>query len=233
MPMSATCTRGSVVVSRPLPSFVTRQMLPVSATPKLPPLMPMSALRNSGRRRLRANAVMCGTSDTSSSVAPSPRLEQLRDVVPALVDDRRDDVRRMVLVDLDDELAEVRLDDVDAGSLERSVELDLLAHHRLRFHGRRTPCSARCRRRWRPRPRRCRPSGRVRRAARLFRKLTEIVIRAARSCARGCARVIADRIGFRQRREGCLRDSSQARRRALQLRLERVIFGAPLHDGRR
>ena len=135
MPISATCTRGSVVVSRPLPSFVQMQRLPVSATPKLPPEMPMSALRNPARSRRRANAVICGTSTTSSSVAPSSA-EGLRDVVPVLVDDRRDDVRRMVLVDLDDELAEVRLEDVDAGAGERGVEVDLLAHHRLRFHRR-------------------------------------------------------------------------------------------------
>ena len=135
MPMSATCTRGTVVVSRPLPSFVQMQRLPVSATPKLPPEIPMSALRKPARRRRLANAVICGTSATSSSVACELLLEEPRHIAAALVDDRRHDVRRMVAVDLDDELAEIGLEDVDAGAGERGVELDLLADHRLRFHG--------------------------------------------------------------------------------------------------
>ena len=47
IPMSATCTRGIVVTMRPLPSLVTRQIVPVLTTPKLAPVMPMSARRNS------------------------------------------------------------------------------------------------------------------------------------------------------------------------------------------
>src|SRR5438128_748524 len=44
--MTATCTRGSVVTIRPLPSFVTRTTVPVSATAKLAPGIPMSACRH-------------------------------------------------------------------------------------------------------------------------------------------------------------------------------------------
>ncbi len=69
MPISATCTRGRDVVSRPLPSFVVMQTLPVAATPKLPPEMPMSAWRKPLRSTRRASAAMRGASATSSSVA--------------------------------------------------------------------------------------------------------------------------------------------------------------------
>ena len=56
MPIIATWMRGNVVTIRPLPSFVTRQMDPVSATPKFAPVIPMSARRNSSRSRRRAVA---------------------------------------------------------------------------------------------------------------------------------------------------------------------------------
>ena len=62
------CTGGSEVTIRPLPSLVTRQMVPVSATAKLPPVMPTSAERNTSRSRRRAKAVRA----PGSSVRPSP-----------------------------------------------------------------------------------------------------------------------------------------------------------------
>ena len=71
MPIIATWTRGSCVDRRPLPSLVQMQTLPVSATPKLTPVMPMSASRKALRSTRRASCVICGTSATSSSVAPS------------------------------------------------------------------------------------------------------------------------------------------------------------------
>ena len=43
MPITAMCTRGTDVQSRPFPSFVTSTIDPVSATPKLQPEMPRSA----------------------------------------------------------------------------------------------------------------------------------------------------------------------------------------------
>ena len=46
MPIIATCIRGTEVHIRPLPSFVTKVMVPVSATAKLAPVMPISALAN-------------------------------------------------------------------------------------------------------------------------------------------------------------------------------------------
>ena len=57
--------------------------------------------------------------------------ERLGDLFLRLVDDRRDDVRRHVLVELDDVLAEVGLHHPHVRGLERVVQLDLLGHHRL------------------------------------------------------------------------------------------------------
>src|SRR5207247_2236908 len=53
-PITATCTRGSEVAMRPLPSLVTRTTVPVSATAKLAPVMPRSAVRNFSRNSSRA-----------------------------------------------------------------------------------------------------------------------------------------------------------------------------------
>ncbi len=69
MPMTATWIRGSVVTMRPLPSFVTRTTVPVSATAKLAPVMPMSAWRNFSRSRTRAAAV--STSGSAASCFPA------------------------------------------------------------------------------------------------------------------------------------------------------------------
>ena len=120
MPISATCTRGSVVVSRPLPSFVVMQTLPVSATPKLPPEMPMSALQEPGAQhapRQRRHARRIGhlvvgrpAAWRGTSRATSCRLLWMIGI---------DDVRRMIVVELDDELAEVGLEHLDAGRRQR------------------------------------------------------------------------------------------------------------------
>ena len=127
------CTGGSDVDSRPLPSLVTSTTVPVSATAKLQPVMPTSAaqerlaqLRAGERRQLRRGVVELVAGDAR---------EQLAHLALRLVDDRRDDVARPVAVELHDVLAEVGLDHLDAGRLERRVELDLLAQHRLRLHG--------------------------------------------------------------------------------------------------
>ncbi len=52
---------------RPLPSLVTSTRVPVSATAKLAPVMPMSAWRNFCRSSFRATAV-----STSGSAAKCP-----------------------------------------------------------------------------------------------------------------------------------------------------------------
>ncbi len=54
MPIMATWMRGIVVDIRAFPSLVTRVRVPVLATPKLTPLMPISASKNFSRRVRRA-----------------------------------------------------------------------------------------------------------------------------------------------------------------------------------
>jgi hypothetical protein len=49
------------------------------------------------------------------------------------VDDGHHDVRRVIASKLHDPLAQIRFDDVNAGSFEVLVELDFLADHRLRL----------------------------------------------------------------------------------------------------
>jgi hypothetical protein len=59
--------------------------------------------------------------------------EQMRDVALRLVDGRHHDVRGLFARHLDDVLAHVRLDAVDAAFGEVMVEFDFLARHRLAF----------------------------------------------------------------------------------------------------
>ena len=58
MPAVTMCTRGGVVVSSALPSFVTVQTAPVSAIKKLAPEMPTSAVRKRPRSSRRALATI-------------------------------------------------------------------------------------------------------------------------------------------------------------------------------
>ena len=63
-PASTTWQRGSDETSRPLPSFSSTITVPLSATMKLAPVMPMPASRNVERRRSREYATIgCGSSD--------------------------------------------------------------------------------------------------------------------------------------------------------------------------
>ena len=59
--------------------------------------------------------------------------EEPGDVLLRLLDGWRDDVDRVLLLELEDVLAEIRLDAPDAGRLERVVQADLLRGHRLRL----------------------------------------------------------------------------------------------------
>jgi hypothetical protein len=70
--MIAMCVRGRLVVSRTLPSFSRIKIVPVSATPKLTPLMPTSAAAKRSRRTLRAVPVKTST----SSVGAMPSLAE-------------------------------------------------------------------------------------------------------------------------------------------------------------
>ena len=76
--------------------------------------------------------------------------EQPGDRVAVVVDRRGDDVRRRLPCELDDELAEVGLDDLSAVGFEDLVEMDLLAGHRLALgHDPRVVRPGPVRRRWR------------------------------------------------------------------------------------
>ena len=75
---------------RPLPSLVAMQTVPVSAMPKLQPLMPISALRNSLRRRARAALHMVFRVQRGLHV--QLLLQDLADVFDAHVRGRGDDM---------------------------------------------------------------------------------------------------------------------------------------------
>jgi hypothetical protein len=61
MPVIAMCTSGTVVHMRPLPSFSTRHRVPVSATAKLTPESPTSAVMNFSRRTARPMPISSST----------------------------------------------------------------------------------------------------------------------------------------------------------------------------
>src|SRR5919206_116920 len=82
IPITTTCTGGTLVTSRAFPSLVIVAMVPVSATPKFAPVMPMSAARNFSLRRLRAKVPRASTSGgivspaaPERTLAPEPSLE--------------------------------------------------------------------------------------------------------------------------------------------------------------
>ena len=120
IPITVTSTSGSVVHIRPLPSDSKTQTLPVSATAKFAPLTPIRADRNFAPqvqpRRLgeRRRARRSGPS------RPSSRAEDVADLGAVPVDRRHEDVRREVVVELDDQLGEVGLHREDAGRGERA-----------------------------------------------------------------------------------------------------------------
>ncbi len=65
------CTRGSVCVRSPLPSFVTITLLPVSAMRKFAPVMPTSAARKRARSFVRASVRMSRRSENTRSFGRS------------------------------------------------------------------------------------------------------------------------------------------------------------------
>src|SRR5437762_940599 len=79
-PITATCTRGSDVVMRPLPSVVTRTTVRVAASATLAPVFPRSAWRNFSRNSSRAIFVRtsgsaarpgrCSSRENSSATCP-------------------------------------------------------------------------------------------------------------------------------------------------------------------
>jgi hypothetical protein len=110
MPMSAMWIGGMVVTMRPLPSLVTRQMPPVSATPKLTPLMPISAVRKTSRKHFASGGGECG--NVFSVGDAELFVKELCDLFFFQMRRRRDDVTRLLAAQLHDVFAEVGFDDL-------------------------------------------------------------------------------------------------------------------------
>ena len=124
------CTRGGVVVSSALPSLVTVQIAPVSATRKLAPEMPTSAERNllaqlapRALRPWRPGPRSCG--GRCRALNSTDTCSRVRCIAGQTMCDGR------VAGELDDVLGEVGLDALDAGLGQRVRQADLLAQHRL------------------------------------------------------------------------------------------------------
>src|SRR5262249_6539078 len=66
--------------------------------------------------------------------------EKRRDRSFVFMNDRRDEMTRSIVADLDDELTQIRLDHIHPCRLQIRYEMDLLAHHRFRFDASRTVC---------------------------------------------------------------------------------------------
>ena len=108
MPMIATCTRGIDVTSRPLPSFVTRQIEPGRRDAEVRAGDPDVRVRNVSRSCVRAALVSASSSAGIRSSLDGG--EQLRHLLGGLLDRGRDDVHGVLAGELEDVLAEVGLD---------------------------------------------------------------------------------------------------------------------------
>ena len=76
MPRIVISVCGSVVQNRPLPSDSTTQTEPVSAMPKLAPLIPTDAVRNFSRRYVRAAPASSAGSSVRSGTPSSRRRDR-------------------------------------------------------------------------------------------------------------------------------------------------------------
>ena len=130
MPTSAMWTGTGAMPKRELPSLVTSTMRPESAQTKFAPVMPAWAFMYFAAEE---NAGAAGDGFRIVVVIGGDALAQegAGDFAAVLVDDRLDDVGRDVVVELDDELAEVGLEALDAVFDEERIEVDFLGGHRL------------------------------------------------------------------------------------------------------
>ena len=114
MPITVISTRGSVVHMRPLPSDSTTTTVPVSATPKFAPETATGTDRNFSRRcaaRRLGDRRRLVAEVLASAIVRSNSVPDLR-AVP--VDRGHEDVRLLVVRELDDQLRQVGLDRLDA-----------------------------------------------------------------------------------------------------------------------
>ena len=131
IPISVIRTFGSVVHMRPLPSDSTTPIEPVSAMPKFAPLIATGTERNFSRRCRRAASAIARRLEAELLPLRDRALEERRDLGPVEMDRGDEDVRRLVVAELHDQLGEVRLDRRDPALLERLVEPDLVGRERL------------------------------------------------------------------------------------------------------
>ena len=133
MPAMAMCSGGSVIVMRMLPSLSTSISEPLSAAIRFAPEMPASAAMNCSRNFSRANSreFFAGV---ERQVGGELALEQRGNALARVVQRRRDDVRRLLVGDLQNEFRQVGLGDLDAGRFQRVVQLDLFRGDALALH---------------------------------------------------------------------------------------------------
>ena len=119
--------RDGVVVSSALPSLVTVQIAPLSASRKLAPEMPTSASKKQFCRNSRR--ALCD--HRRNVVAVQPRMvmlpEQFRDFFAGVMQSGPDDVGGRITRKLNDMLGEIGLDSLDARLLQSVWQTDLLA----------------------------------------------------------------------------------------------------------
>ena len=130
MPMTEISTSGSVRHMRPLPSLSTTHTVPVSATAKFAPLIATLVERNFLRRCARATAASAFGIVRQLGDAERAH-EQLADFGAVLVNRRNQNMRRMLVGKLNNQLGQVGLAGRDPGVGERLVELDLVGGQRL------------------------------------------------------------------------------------------------------
>ena len=114
---------------RPLPSLVTRQMPPVSATAKVD-----AADADIGGEEDFAQDFACGVGESGNILGVGNAeffVEELTDIVAAQMHSGRDDVTGAFAAQLHDVFAEVGFNDADSFCFKCVIEVDLFADHAL------------------------------------------------------------------------------------------------------
>ena len=125
MPTSATWIFGKPAVSRALPSFSVIEIIPVSATMKFPPEMPISALAKCRRRKRRA--IIVNSSGIVGHGGAEFPLKKRADLFALQVHAGKDEMVGRLVHELLDQFAQIALDDLVSLLLQRGIEMDFLA----------------------------------------------------------------------------------------------------------
>ena len=129
MPIRTTCTRGRVVTRRALPSLLTSTMAPESTTPKLAPVMPMSADRKASRSLARAILASFSGSEVYGTLIFSCMILPMLSLVMWMMGRMMCD--GVVLRQLHDVFAQIRFQHLHARLEQIVVEMRLLRGHGL------------------------------------------------------------------------------------------------------